>query len=132
MNKALKRVLVKVPINYPNPQYWVLKIDYDGLPVRSYGGQAVCFAQDRSRQRANNANDFERLLASHLKKLKSEKNFFLIQQITFDHTGITIKKYDTHSWNQAGPILVKSLKSFFGEHSVELVFPEEVEKSWGM
>ncbi len=127
----MKTVQVEIPMSYPNQNYWILRIIYGDIGIRTYKDPIVRFDNNDDRKESlDGANDNEKAIGSLLKSL-TDGGIKVIRSVEFSYAGIMIKKYDTRNWNQAGPILVKALKKFFKEKmSVEIIFPPEI-KDWG-
>lgn len=122
----MKTVYVDVPFSYPNPRYLIMIIHFRELCIRTYKDPTIIFSQDSTKERIVGINETENSLGNYLKNLTTDDNKKIIDQIEFSYSGIIIKKTIIPKWNTTGPVLVKSLKTFFKKnYDVDLEFPKE-------
>ncbi|MBP6908353.1 MAG: hypothetical protein KBB75_00840 [Candidatus Pacebacteria bacterium] len=106
----MKEIDVEVRF-WSNPHFVTIRIN-DGAFIRSHDEKRVCFSNNPQYHSVGDARPTEKLIGDALKDLRvtSVGNTLpCIEKVSFNSGGIYVKKFDTSSWSDVGPLLVETL-----------------------
>ncbi len=125
----MKEIDVEVRF-WSNPHFVTIRINDEAF-IRSHDQKRVCFSNNPQYHSVGDARPTEKLIGDALKDLRvtSVGNTLpCIEKVSFNSGGIYVKKFDTSSWSDVGPLVVETLADvLLRVQKIVLVYPPSLE-----